>query len=56
MHGDINSPRVALADGATFKGSVDMEVSSPSSSRTTATELQPSVATGAREDMEQRPN
>ncbi len=56
MYGDINSPRVALADGATFKGSVDMEASSSSSSRTTAAKLQPAVGSGSSEDMEQRPN
>jgi cytoskeletal protein CcmA (bactofilin family) len=56
LYGDINSPRVALADGATFKGSVDMEVTSSSSSRTTPTELPSTVSSGAPEDMEQRPN
>ena len=56
MYGDINSPRVALADGATFKGSVDMEVGSPSSSRTKAPELQPAAAANTGEKMEQRLN
>lgn len=56
MYGDINSPRVALADGATFKGSVDMEVSSSSSSRTEASSFQPAVDSGSSEGTEQRPN
>jgi cytoskeletal protein CcmA (bactofilin family) len=55
MHGDINSPRVALADGATFKGSVDMEVSSSSSSRA-ATELKAAVTPASSDEMDQRPN
>lgn len=55
MRGDISAPRVALADGATFKGSVDMEVSPSSSSRTKA-DIQPALASGAGKEMEQRPN
>ena len=56
MHGDINCPRVALADGATFKGRVDMEMSPSSSSRTTAAELQPTVASSTSEEMQRRLN
>ena len=39
MEGDITSPRVALADGARFKGSIDMEgrASKPAATTSTAT-------------------
>jgi len=36
LTGDIHSPRITIADGAHFKGSVDMERAGDSSRRTTA--------------------
>ncbi len=56
MYGDINSPRVALADGATFKGKVDMEMSAATSSRSKVAKVQPKLTTESSEEMEQRPN
>ncbi len=40
MQGDICAPRVALADGARFKGSIDMEPQ-PAASRAATTTAQP---------------
>ena len=56
MLGDISAPRVVLADGARFKGSIDMEpkgdatrsagaVTSPADSKTAANQSQPDAAT-----------
>ena len=41
VHGDVTAPRVAIADGARFKGQVDMQ-GSGSSSRSQASQAQPS--------------
>jgi len=36
LHGDVRAPRVVLADGARFKGSIDMEPTTTGRSATTA--------------------
>jgi cytoskeletal protein CcmA (bactofilin family) len=45
MLGDIRSPRVALADGAKFKGSIDMEPRAGQAARPAAQGERPAAAT-----------